>query len=70
MNLVLGQRILEFYQKKIREFSKAILISLSCGFEQVLTKIVYVCFQGHGRQFRYFKNLTSLTQGDEENRTR
>ena len=25
---------------------------------------------GHGRQFRYFINLTSLTQGDEENRTR
>ena len=26
--------------------------------------------QGHGRQFRYFINLTSLAQGDEENRTR
>ena len=25
---------------------------------------------GHGRQFRYFINLRSLTQGDEENRTR
>ena len=25
---------------------------------------------GHGRQFRYFINLTPLTQGDEENRTR
>ena len=25
--------------------------------------------QGYGRQFRYFINLTSLTQGDEGNRT-
>ena len=24
---------------------------------------------GHGRQFRYFINLMSLTQGDKKNRT-
>ena len=29
-----------------------------------------LCFKGHGRQFRYFINLKSLTQDDEENGTR
>ena len=48
----------------IKSYSQVI-----CATKAVSVPQLNNAFKVHERQFRYFKNLTSLTQGDEENGT-